>query len=293
MNMPNIPSQPENPWPHPLPKPIERLLTETARTVQRNEIRRTLWMLATGTAMFFMLIVLAEHWIFPRGLSAIFRFFLLTLLLGTWATLFYRNILPFYRWKLHPYYLAHLIETARPDLKNSLLNLLYILRKSEMDEETETTPDSVIDNSIPENPVSAPVLERRVIRLLERQTTKQAATLEVSTLFPMDPARRWKIAAVAFLALFLTYAILTPKSTFRTVARTLLPWYEIDAPTRVRIVSITATPANLRIHQGETFTVTAEIRRLPSHAQPTLFYTSADRKHVRVPIPMTRVSGEK
>jgi len=237
-----------------LPESVVSALERTARTVRKEETALTLWQAAVGMCAFFGLVVLVEHWVLPGGIPRSLRVVLDFLFLGACAFTFCRRILPFLRWKLNPFYLATVIEKARPDLKNGLLNLLF-LKKA------------------PPTPAGHFATEAVAARLVG---------LADVPYFPAGRLRRWKWAATGAFLFLVLYAIFSPKSTLWSVARVLFPWANISVPTRVQIDAV--QPGDCTLYQGETLAISARFRRLREGETPVLFYSSDDKKYVNAPV---------
>lgn len=240
-----------------LPESVRLALERTARTVRKEEILLTLCQAVVGTCVFFGLVVLVEHWVIPSGIPSVLRFLLDFLFWGACIWLFCRRIMPFLIWKLNPFYLASVIEKARPDLKNGLLNLLYLKK----------APPTPAGN------------------LAAQAVSKQITGTEEVPYFPAQQIRWWKWGAAAAVVLCVFYSVLSPKSALRSVARTLFPWANISVPTRVRIDAV--QPGNFTLYQGETLEVSARFRRLKENETPVLFYSSEDKKFVNAPVSMS------
>lgn len=240
-----------------LPDSVRQALERTAQTVRKEETLLTLCQAVVGTCVFFGLIVLVEHWILPRGIPTWARFILDFIFWGLCVWVFCRRILPFLIWKLNPFYLASVIEKARPDLKNGLLNLLYLKK----------APPTPAGN------------------LAALAVSRQITGAEDVPYLPAQQIRWWKWGAAAAVVLCVLYSILSPKSALRSVARTLFPWANISVPTRVRIDAV--QPGDFTLYQGETLAVSARFRRLKENETPVLFYSSEDKKFVNAPVSMS------
>lgn len=294
-------------WEHELPESIEKALSETAQRIRREEIRKTLCLLTIVSLLCLWLAVLTEHWILTRGIPVGIRVVLVLAIVFFWLGTFWMRIFPFFRWKLHPFYLAFVIEQARPELKNGLLNLLFLLRKERLVQKGAVQKESTQGGTVQNESIlaeggdafqdregetarrRASVLERRVLKLLEAQTARQVSGLGAVSSLSKRELRRWTLGAVCVAILFLSYAILAPKSSFRSIARTLFPWSGINAPTRVRIWDVRVPEF---LYQGETLSVSAEIRGLKKGEKAVFLYSSEDRKYSDVPILMEHGKNE-
>ncbi|MGC4003232.1 MAG: hypothetical protein QM811_08895 [Pirellulales bacterium] len=78
------------------------------------------------------------------------------------------------------------------------------------------------------------------------------------------------------MAVFALYFIFSPKNPFPSVARVIVPWSDLTAPTRVRIVEV--TPGTTSIFRGKSLSVAAVIDGLAEGESPTLLYSTADQQ---------------
>ncbi len=275
-------------WERALPKSIETALKETARRIQKEEIRKTLCLLTIVSFLYLGLAVLAEHWILTRGIPFYLRVILVLALVFFWLGVCWVKILPFWRWKIHPFFSAYVIERARPELKNGLLNLLFLLRKERLVQ--YENGEEVAKNEVQETSRNqSEILERRVLNLLEIQTARQVSGVGAVSSLSKGELKRWISGAVCVVILFFGYAIFAPKSSFQSIARMLFPWSKIEAPTRVRILDVRSPEF---LYQGDDLSVSADIRGLNEGEKAVFFYSSEDRKYSNVPVLMEN-NGEK
>ncbi len=81
---------------------------------------------------------------------------------------------------------------------------------------------------------------------------------------------------------FALYFVISPKNPFRTVARVVVPWADLTAPSRVQIVEV--TPGSVQLYRGKTVNIAARIEGLAEEETATLFYTTADGQLREQPI---------
>ena len=161
-------------------------------------------------------------------------------------------------------YAAHSIERSSPTLKNSLVNFLLLRAK----------------------PAG---LTRNVFEAIEEQAASDLAKVPVDA--TVDRSKLIKIGYV-FLAVLIVsaiYKVVSPKDPLRTVGRVVLPWADIDPPTRVRILAV--APGNATVLRGRRVPVTVEVQGLPGSEPVTLIYSTADGQLVERTVAMQIESG--
>jgi hypothetical protein len=144
-------------------------------------------------------------------------------------------------------------------LKNSLLNFL-MLRSSRA--------------GVPEVVLSA--VEEQAAANLERTSLEHV----------VDRSRLIQIGylLLAMVAAFCTYFLLSPKSPLQTVGRVVLPWSDLQPPSRVEINDI--QPGTATVFRGERASISAEVNGLEEGEAVTLFFSTADRQSVDQPLRM-------
>jgi hypothetical protein len=216
-------------------------------------------LLAAAAVAFFLVAAVVDHWLVPGGLSIYGRlaFLAVFLLGGGWYVA--REIAPLFVYRINPLFAAQTIERAKPTLKNSLLNFL-MLRSNR--------------TGVPEVVLSA--VEEQAAANLERTSLEHV----------VDRTRLIQIGylLLALVAAFCTYFLLSPKSPLQTVGRVILPWSDLQPPSRVEINDI--QPGTATVFRGERASVSAEIKGLEEGEAVTLFFSTADRQSVDQPLRM-------
>ncbi len=238
---------------------IDSTLRKTRTQVRNVDIAAGVMLLAAGTLAFFLLMALLDHWVVPGGLGPVTRWLALILFVAGAAIYSWRSLLPLLLRRINPVYAAHSIERSKPSLKNSLVNFL-LLRA---------------------NPTG---LTQNVFEAIEEQAATNLAKVPLES--TVDRSKLIKIGYV-FLAVLLVaaiYKVVSPKDPLRTVGRVVLPWADIDPPTRVRILAI--APGDATVFRGRLVRVTAEVQGLPGGEPVTLSYSTADGQLVERAIAM-------
>ncbi|MEX2141795.1 MAG: hypothetical protein WD894_21195 [Pirellulales bacterium] len=238
---------------------IERQLRRTRRQVRSVELTSRLMLLAAAAVVFFLVAAVFDHWLIPGGLSVYGRLaFLAVFLLGAgWFAI--RELVPLFVYRINPLFAAQTIERAKPSLKNSLLNFL-MLRTNRA-----AVPDVVLS-----------AVEEQAAANLQRTPLEHI----------VDHTRLVHLGylLLAAVAAFCTYYLLSPKSPLQTVGRVVLPWADMQPPSRVQIDDI--EPGTTTVFRGQRATVSAAVRGLQEGEAVTLYFSTADRQSVDQPVRM-------
>ncbi len=244
---------------------IEAQLRKTRSHVRGVDIAAATMVLLAGTVGYFFVAVLIDHWLVSGGLGFWGRAILLVLYLAVagWWTI--AQIMPLLLRRINPLYAAQTIEHSRPTLKNALVNFLLF----------RSDPQAV---------------HQRVFEQIEQQAATSLVGVEVES--TVDRSRLVTIGyvLVALVALGAIYALVSPKSPFKTVSRVFMPWADIAPPTSTVIDEI--EPGSTQAFRGQQVTVKARVQGLPDDEQVLLYYTTADRQIVDRAVEMARPSGD-
>ena len=238
---------------------IERQLRRTRRQVRSVELTSRFMLLAATAVVFFLVAAVFDHWLIPGGLSVYGRLaFLVVFLLGAgWFAI--RELAPLFVYRINPLFAAQTIERAKPTLKNSLLNFL-MLRSHR--------------SAVPEVVLSA-VEEQAAVNL---QRTPIDHVVDHTRLVHLG------YLLLAAVAAFCTYYLVSPKSPLQTVGRVVLPWADMQPPSRVEIDDI--QPGTTTVFRGQRATISATVRGLQDDEAVTLYFSTADRQNVDQPVRM-------
>src|SRR5438270_164064 len=86
------------------------------------------------------------------------------------------------------------------------------------------------------------------------------------------------LMTLAAAALFAAYKLFSPKDPIDTVGRIVMPWADIQAPTRVTILDV--QPGGRIAYLGETVEISAEVRGVGTDEPVRVLYTTGDRQTV-------------
>ncbi|HEY2761386.1 MAG TPA: hypothetical protein VGI75_11600, partial [Pirellulales bacterium] len=229
---------------------IDRQLRRTRGQVKLVEIAVGLLTLGVAMIVFFLAVVLVDHWVLHGGLSSAERFFLFGLLLLGAVYWIAAAIVPKVIGRVNPIYAAQTIERNKPSLKNSLINFLLFRQQRGTVHEV-------------------------VYQALEQQAASDLSGTHVESAVDRTRLIHLGYVLVGCLAAFVLYFFLSPKDPFTTVERVILPWTDVPAPARVGIADI--KPGNTTAFRGQPVHVSAEIQGLGSDEPVKLLYTTVDR----------------
>lgn len=232
---------------------IDNQLRKTRSHVRGVDVAGSLMTLAAGTLAYFFLAGIVDHWIISGGLGFAGRLIFLAIYAA--AALYYvlAQVLPLLLRRINPLYAAYTIERSRPSLKNGLVNFLWFRA----------------------NPRGLPSV---VYQAIEEQAATNLAKVHVEAAVDRSKLIHIGYALVGILLVCALYTLLSPKDLLKTVGRVVMPWAEINAPTRTTIVEI--EPGDAQAFRGQQVTVAARIQSLPSDGKVMLYYTTADGQTV-------------
>ncbi len=232
---------------------IEDQLRKTRGEVKGVEIASGLMTLAAGSLVYFLLIALADHWVLPHGLGFWGRLFCLALFLGGAGYYAFRQLLPPILLRINPIYAAQTIESSRPSLKNSLINFLFLRDRKA-------------------------AVPRAVFEAVERQAATGLSHGAIESAVDRTRLLHIGYALLGVFALFAAYSLFSPKSPLDTVGRVIMPWADIQAPTRIAILDV--QPGDRTVYNGEIVEVSAEMKGVVGDEPVRLIYSTADRQAV-------------
>lgn len=244
---------------------IESQLRRTRSHVRSVDLAAGFMVLLTGTLAYFLVVTLVDHWLISGGLGFWGRLLLLAGFVAGAGWWIVTQILPSLIKRINPLFAAYTIERSRPTLKNSLVNFLLF----------RADPSGV---------------HQRVLEAIEEQAATNLVGVQVDS--AVDRSRLIKLGyvLVGILALCALYAVASPKNLFQTVGRVVMPWADIQPPTRTTIDEI--EPGDVQAFRGQQVTVKARVQGVADDAPVTLYYTTADKQIVDRPVEMSRPAGE-
>jgi hypothetical protein len=243
---------------------IDTQLRRTRGQVKIAEVCSGLMSLAVAALAFFLVVAVADHWLFRGGFGGAARFVLFGGLVIGAGYYFVKRILPALLGRVNPVYAAQTIERSRPTLKNSLINFLLFRQK----------------------PESVPGV---VYKALQEQAATGLTRVSIESAVDRTRMIHLGYVLIGFLTAFALYFVLSSKNPFVSAQRIILPWTDVPAPSRVSIQDI--QPREATIFRGQSLPVSAIIDGLATGDVPQVLYTTADRQIVDRGIPLTVPQG--
>lgn len=239
---------------------IESQLRKTRSHVWSVELAGALMLLAAGTLGYFFVAGLVDHWVVPGGLGFWGRLTALFVFLVLVAVFLARQVLPLLLLRINPLYAAYTIERSRPALKNGLLNFLFFRA----------------------NPGG---MSEAVYQAIEEQAATNLAKVHVEAAVDRSKLIQIGYVLVGIILACAAYTLFSPKDLFKSASRVVMPWADLQAPTRTLIAEL--EPGDAQAFRGQQVTVKARIEGLPSDGKVTLLYTTADGQTVDRAIELT------
>src|SRR5487761_1078652 len=238
---------------------IETQLHRTRRQVKGVDLAASLMLLLVASLVYLMLVALLDHWVVTGGLGFAARLAAFGVLAAGVAVFCIFRLTPQVVRRINPVYAAHTIERNRPGIKNSLINFL-LLRSS--------------GDRLPE----------RMYEAMEVQAVNALTGTHAEVAVDRTPLIRLLMALVAVTFCVALYAVLSPKSPFRSFRRVVSPWSDVAPPTRVAITNI--QPGDSQGFHDQHVAVSAEVDGLRAEEPVTLRYSTLDEQVVNRPVPM-------
>ncbi|MCC7083462.1 MAG: hypothetical protein IT427_00470 [Pirellulales bacterium] len=245
-------------------KLIEKQLRKTRGQVKIVEISAGLMALGLAAVAFFLIAAVLDHWIIPHGLGTWGRLLFCLVFVGGTSYWLAATVLPALFGRVNPIYAAQAIEHSKPSLKNSLINFLLLRPRRER-------------------------LSPYVFRALEEQAATGISNLPAETAVDRTRLIHSGYALIALVAVFALYFIVSPKNPFTSAARVILPWADLQAPSRVTIRDI--QPGSTSAFCGQPVKISAELDGLSSDDEVSLIYSTADRQVVERAVRMHLPTG--
>ncbi|MDO4558211.1 MAG: hypothetical protein Q4C47_04535, partial [Planctomycetia bacterium] len=242
---------------------LEEKIGRMGRELRASDLAAGVLRTILGVLVLLFVATLLEHWT-PLGAgrwSSVIRWLVSLLVWGVGGSLILLQIVRIVRARVNPVYAAALIEEAEPDLKNSLINWVYLRRGKTSD-----------------------AIGRNVFQSLEMRTARTLVNTTETVVIDRAPLIRLGMALGVLLTILCGYILFSPKNPFVTFARILVPWADIEAPTRVNIGN--PEPGDTECAIGEWVTVTAEIHGLHDGESPEVRISTPDGRIQNEPIPM-------
>lgn len=234
---------------------IRRTIDQTRRRVKLAELATGLLIFASGSIALLLVLTLVDHWVIGLGFTARLTALLMFLAGGGWFL--YRYVAPLLFHSINPMYAARVIEQGQPELKNSLMNFMFLSREEKQ-------------------------VHKAVLQAVRSQAETGLANIPIDHIVDYSKAIRLGYV-LAFLAIvFGFYKIISPKDPMQTAMRVIAPWADLARPSRVTIEEV--NPGDADIYQGQTLFVSVKAYNLSGDDKVTLYFTTEDKQVVNQPL---------
>ncbi|MCA9175283.1 MAG: hypothetical protein KDB14_12435 [Planctomycetales bacterium] len=225
---------------------IQSQLVETSRRLKAVDALAGAISWAGGVLFVLLLATMVDHWLLDLGGPGRLLAFSTLLVLTGWFIV--RKGAPLLLRRINPVYAAKSIEGGAPQIKNSLIN--YLLLKGQR----ESTSAAVLD--------VAAARAASDLRHANPETSVDRTHVVHATY--------WLAAIVVGCGL---HGLISPKSTFATFQRVLMPWGAWERPTRVNIDDV--QPGDGEVLRGRRLSIDCRVRGLRDGERPRAVYSSA------------------
>ncbi len=232
---PNQPAQPPTTSVRTASTPSRLTLTDmvaqASGSMRRTEAAATFLSLGLLVCGLAIVLILVDHWVW--ALPTALRWAIWVTVLVASVVWVLRRLVPMLGRQINPEFAARQIERRVPELKDSLISYVQL---------------SQSEDKAPKGIVS--VVGRFAVDRLSQHDLGQF----------VSPTTAYKLAAALFALLVIAavYMVASPKSGFDSLRRLAMPWVNIEAPTRVRIVKI--APKSAVVARGDKLRIEVELR---------------------------------
>ncbi|EMI21435.1 circumsporozoite protein- membrane associated protein, partial [Rhodopirellula maiorica SM1] len=192
---------------------IESRIREAQNALWWSEFVRSILRIFIGVFVAVLLWVVLDQWIYTPGMIARLAGFVV--LLGWVVHQAVTRVFPVLKGTIRPEYAARSLERDVPEMRQELTSYVTLREQS-----------------------SSPSLSGKVIRSIGAHA---ASRLRTHDALPAEATGtlRWWIAAASLMAIFFIYAALSPKNSFQSASRLVMPIASIDPAKRVKILDVT------------------------------------------------------
>lgn len=241
---------------------VGRQLKKTTQQVRVSDIVTGLIALVSYVVAFFLVAAIIDAWVWPY--TPIVRLMLLALFLIGLGAIAWSFIVPFFLKRINPQYAAKMIEEAKPEFKNSILNYLNLKGQ-----------------------------KKGTHKAILNEVSRRAAT-DLSTISPdaaVDKSNLIKVGfvLVALVAIAIAYFIFSPINPWPTVKRILSPGSKIAKPAAVLILQV--NPKDTSVFFGERVDVSAKVMGKNESENVRLIYSSKDEQIVDAELEMKKAES--
>ncbi len=226
---------------------VNQQLEKTRRQVKSTDLIGGLMTVLAIALSFLILGAIWDAWIWPLSVTG--RWLCLGMLVGGCGLFGLFAILPLLMKRINPDYAAHMIESAQPNFKNSVLNYVSLRKKSD-------------------------TLNAAVFDAVSRQAATDLSTVPVDGTVDRTKLIRLGFVLIGLMLFVVGYKILSPKDPLQTLARILAPSAKIAQPALVQISEV--APGDVKIFFGEQLEITAVVRGSHNPNEVSVFYSTID-----------------
>ncbi|WP_442507960.1 circumsporozoite protein- membrane associated protein [Novipirellula sp. SH528] len=213
---------------------IESRIREAQNALWWSEFIRSILRIFIGVFVAVLLWVVMDQWIYTPGTLA--RVVGFSALIGWVVHQGITRVLPVIKGTIRPEYAARSLERDVPEMRQELTSYVTLRDQS-----------------------NSPSLNGKVIRSIGAHA---ASRLRTHDALPVEATGtlRWWIAAASLMAIFFLYAALSPKNSFQSASRLVMPIASIDPAKRVKIRDV--VPGDAEVLAGRTVEVSAVVEGL-------------------------------
>ncbi|WP_146440833.1 hypothetical protein [Crateriforma conspicua] len=213
---------------------VDRWIGDVRAALWRTDATRCVLAVVLWGVGVWLTWLVVDHWVADTGVAGRFFFWILGIA-GT-AFWLYRRGFPLWSQQIDPAYAAAAIERDHPQLRQALTSYITLRREGDA------------------KGIRASVIRGLAVRSATVLQKVDALPSEVTGLL-----RFWLLALAAVLAV-LVYWAASPKSSWQSTQRLLLPWSDIQRPTRVRIGQV--FPADETVMVGRPVAIRVDLSGL-------------------------------
>ncbi|WP_413432883.1 hypothetical protein [Crateriforma spongiae] len=213
---------------------VDRWIGDVRAALWRTDATRCVLAVVLWGVGVWLTWLVVDHWVADTGVPGRLFFWILGIA-GT-AFWLYRRGFPLWSQQIDPAYAAAAIERDHPQLRQALTSYITLRREGDA------------------KGIRASVIRGLAVRSATVLQKVDALPSEVTGLL-----RFWLLALAAVLAV-LVYWAASPKSSWQSTQRLLLPWSDIQRPTRVRIGQV--FPADETVMVGRPVAIRVDLSGL-------------------------------
>ncbi|TWU20643.1 hypothetical protein Pla52o_45210 [Novipirellula galeiformis] len=241
---------------------VESRIGEAQKALWWAELIRSLLRILIGAVVAVLVWVVVDQWLYSPGRGARIVGFIALLSWVVSQTLL--RVVPVLRGAIRPEYAAYSLERDVPEMRQELTS--YVTLRDQKD---------------------APGLRGKVIRSIgahaaSRLRTHDALPIEATGMI------RWWLVTAGLMAIFFLYAALSPKDSFQSASRLVMPIASIDPAKRVMIRDV--LPGNVETLAGRTLEISAVVEGLRQD-EPVICRWQAQDREVETPLQRDASSG--